>query len=212
MTGCKKELVDPNQNGSNLPKETSPKEFLVTTSANPGGSVNPVGTTIVKSGSSVIVSISSDSSHKISSIKIDGIDQAIKDTLKLDNISKNREIVINFVSKKALLLTDKRGWKLKFLRYWQDGKLVADLILGKSDTDYRFYFYSDGTRGSAEDSSSSVIKGIGSQWKFSEDEKHIIGFGDNCLIVKLTPDTFVFRESSDYYHKPAMFEQTFVHP
>ena len=84
--------------GDKLPRFAQKEDLLiVTSSANEGGSIFPLGEKEVLSGYGIQYTITPNYGYKIGTITIDGIPVEVSASYKLENVSKNSKVVVNFV-------------------------------------------------------------------------------------------------------------------
>ena len=126
------------------------------------------------------------------------------------NISNNIEKVAtvgDWTTSKLGLLTYK-PWMLKSIKYLQNNKVVADVILDQKQKTDLFYFLLNGDVEARN--SLGETDGGGNKWSFLEkgDETWIVG----CLIFSLTKNQLILHEISLYYGNPAIIEIEYYHP
>jgi len=73
-----------------------PVFYTITSSVSGGGTIDPLGISSVEAGSSIIYTIKPDANYSISSIKVDGIDYPVSNTIEIKNVSSNTEIKVEF--------------------------------------------------------------------------------------------------------------------
>ena len=138
----------------------------------------------------------------------------LKDSL-FTFIAVNNNTVMNKVEKTIRVgdwttslfgfLTYNEPWMLKSLRYRQNGEIVWESALNKEQITNKFYFYPDET--SAIIRSDGVTIGNG-PWTLSKDGT-ILTMGGNYLIISLTKDQLIISIETNFYGKPATFEQEY---
>ena len=75
---------------------TKDQEYTITTSINAGGTIDPPGVTGVEAGSSMVFIIRPDDTYHISSIKLDGVNVTISNTIEINDVGSNHEIQVEF--------------------------------------------------------------------------------------------------------------------
>lgn len=207
ITGCEDQNDQPNPFANT---------YLVTSSTSKGGTIDPIGSTYVQKGDSIIYKIIPDSAHSIFTIKVDGIELPdVTNTLKII-ATKNETVEVEFIQNRALLLIGE-PWLMKGLKYFyiETGEMVADLILNEEQLTNKFYFYSNKQAEIFTSSGKLISNG---SWTLSEDETHLLMGGD-YKIVTLTKNEFVIDIDKDsngqpplYNGKPAIFRQEYYRP
>ena len=133
-----------------LPPPKPKPTFTVTGIAGLGGAINPTYTT-VKSGESVVLTITKNPGYLIKSIKLNGSEIAISDQIKIDGITSNQVVIVEFISIDIYNLTKgsdtkTNPWHYHAIEFYTlDNVFKYSLNLtGNVILTYNIYFYLNG--------------------------------------------------------------------
>lgn len=84
-------------------KEQDSVLYTITSSSSVGGTIDPIGKTILKAGDSISYIIKPTLNYSIKAIIVDGIEQPVSNVYKFKNVSSDGEIKVEFQSKNILI-------------------------------------------------------------------------------------------------------------
>jgi hypothetical protein len=73
-----------------------PVFYTIIASVSKGGTINPMNNINVESGKSIVFTITPDANYVVSSIKVDGVDVPVANTVEIKNVDSNKEIRVVF--------------------------------------------------------------------------------------------------------------------
>lgn len=84
-------------------KEQDSVLYTITSSSSVGGTIDPIGKTILTAGDSISYRIKPSPNYSIKAIIVDGIEQPVSNVYKFKNVSSDGEIIVEFQSKNILI-------------------------------------------------------------------------------------------------------------
>ena len=154
-------------------KDKHPSSYKITSIAGVNGEIDPVGVFYIESGESITYSINPNPGFSILSVKVDGIDQAISNTIQFTNISSDRTIEVVFISSDIVMLI-KAPWFFKNSQtYDRYDKLLSEYVPASGLTD-KYYFYQNGKYELLNEHSVVIKSG---NWSLNDDVFVIKDFG-----------------------------------
>jgi len=144
IIGCQSCDPDP------LPGPEPTVYYTVTATAGTGGAITPIYIT-VKSGESVVLNITKNSGYMIKSIKLNGNEIAISDQIKIDNITSNQDVKVEFITIDLYNLTKGSDtktdpWYYHAVEYYTPENMFKRRLnlTGNIDLTYKNYFNLNG--------------------------------------------------------------------
>lgn len=176
-----------------LPPPKPKPTFTVTGIAGLGGAINPTYT-IVKIGESVVLTITKNPGYLIKSIKLNGSEIAISDQIKIDNITANQNVIVEFISIDIYNLTKGSDtktdpWYYHAVEYYTPNNVYKNCLnlTGEVILTYKNYFYLNGKTEAFTQQGVSVFI---ANWTLVG---NIFTQGEVNTVVELTDKVFSFQ-------------------
>ena len=177
--------------------------YTVKVSTSNGGSVE-VGTISVDAGGTASINIILNSGYSIKSINVDGVDRTISNPYKLENVTGNIDVKIDFIFTDMLTIITPAYWCQKSVKYIQNGVVASDVLLTEKEKTDQLRFTLDGKV--------YVNGAYGGTWSLDISGHITIGTPEYTYTFENGNKEIICRMDSQYYGKPAILEITYWTP